>query len=114
MITHSIIIEIDEGRHNNYDSTCEITRLNELCEDTNFRPCVYLRFNPDSYKSDGKTIKGCFRYSEKTSKLSCNQKEFIPRFDHLVSRFEHYLDISNIPKKKITTIEYLFYSVNTE
>lgn len=53
MGSHVIIIEIDENQHVNYDSTCELKRMNQLTEDLGFRPIVYIRFNPDSYIKKG-------------------------------------------------------------
>jgi hypothetical protein len=56
-----IIIEVDENQHTNYDSTCEITRLNQLSHDVYFRPIVMIRFNPDCYTQDGDKIKGSWQ-----------------------------------------------------
>ena len=53
MGSHIIIIEIDENQHINYDSTCELKRINQLSEDLGFRPVIYIRFNPDSYIKKG-------------------------------------------------------------
>ena len=44
-----IMIEIDENKHENYDCTCINRRTMELSMDINHRPCVIIRFNPDSY-----------------------------------------------------------------
>ena len=104
--THTIIIEIDEGQHKNYNTTCEITRVNELFTDCADRPIVFIRFNPDKYKINKRVIKGCFSVSEKIGKLKCNEKEFEKRFNKLIERFEYH--IKTIPTDVIT-IEYLFY-----
>lgn len=45
-----VILEIDEGQHRSYDDQCEKARIGEIALALNFRPHVYLRINPDSYK----------------------------------------------------------------
>lgn len=55
-----IIVEIDENQHTNYDCSCENRRLMELSQDVNHRPIVFIRFNPDNYKKNNKTIPTCW------------------------------------------------------
>jgi len=47
-----LIIEVDERQHSDRDTTCEISRLNQLSEDLDFRPIVMIRFNPDGYLNE--------------------------------------------------------------
>ena len=49
----NIIIEVDEFKHEGYDTTCEISRLNNLYEDLGMMPLIMIRFNPDAYTSNG-------------------------------------------------------------
>jgi len=55
-----IIIEIDENQHTDYDSTCENKRIMELSQDVNHRPIVFIRFNPDDYKTVLGNITSCW------------------------------------------------------
>jgi len=53
-----VIVEIDENQHADYNSTCEIARLNNLSQDVYFRPIILIRFNPDDYINEkGEKIK---------------------------------------------------------
>ena len=58
---HNIILEVDELKHDGYDSTCELTRLNNLYEDLEYTPLIMIRFNPDGFTSDGVKYKSCFK-----------------------------------------------------
>jgi hypothetical protein len=57
---HNLIVEVDEHKHEGYDSTCELTRLNNLYEDLGLMPLIMIRFNPDGFTSDGVKYKSCF------------------------------------------------------
>jgi len=57
---HNIIVEVDEHAHEGYDSTCELTRLNNLYEDLGLMPLIMIRFNPDGFTSNGVKYKSCF------------------------------------------------------
>lgn len=61
LLTHSVIVEIDEDQHRAYDSTCELARLNELFTDLGDRPIIFLRLNPDKYYESDKFVHGCFK-----------------------------------------------------
>jgi hypothetical protein len=97
LITHTIVIECDEHSHKN--TTCETKRMCELFQDTNHRPIVFLRFNPDLYK--GNT---CFFIKEQG--LGINRKEWNNRLKALASRINYFKE--NQPNQEMT-IEYLFY-----
>jgi len=65
MGTHIIIIEVDENKHTNYDSSCENKRLMELSQDLYYRPIVFIRFNPDDFtNSDGILVKSCWKFNK--------------------------------------------------
>ena len=53
LLTHIIIIECDENQHKGYEDICENKRTMEISNDFNFRPIVFIRFNPDSYTKNG-------------------------------------------------------------
>ncbi len=105
-LTHSIIVEIDEDQHVGYDSLCNNRRNMELFTDLGNRPVVFIRLNPDSYKVNGKCIKGVFTQS-KSGELKINKKEFEKRKAALFDTVEQYL--TQCPDKAISMIE-LFYS----
>ena len=109
LFTHTIIIEIDEDNHNNYDTICENKRIMELFEDLANRPIVLIRFNPDKYTNDkGNTIKSCFKYHKISGvPIVENEAEWNNRLEKLKNTISKY--ILSIPEKEVT-IEYLFYS----
>ena len=45
-----IIVEVDEGQHKNYQEFCECVRMKNVAE-MFFLPILYVRFNPDEYKT---------------------------------------------------------------
>ncbi len=57
LFTHVIVIECDENSHSSYDQICENRRMMEISNDFGHRPCIFIRFNPDSYKG-----KKCFEF----------------------------------------------------
>ena len=57
LLTHVIIIEVDENGHLSYDQSCENKRIMGLSEDIAHRPMVLIRFNPDK-NSDGPSCWG--------------------------------------------------------
>ena len=104
-LTHSVIIEVDEGQHIGYNSICENRRTMELFTDLGNRPIVFVRINPDSYKNDHDKIKGCFSLS-KGGVLTVSKTEFNRRFIELKNTIE--IAIKTIPDKSISSFE-LFY-----
>lgn len=106
-LTHSIIIEIDEDQHVGYESHCDNRRTMELFQDLGERPIIFIRLNPDSYKVNGKTIKGCFSRS-KSGELKVIKKEFSKRFAALQESIEFAIQ-DGMPSKEINSIK-LFYS----
>ena len=107
LLTHVLIIEIDENEHKSYDNECNNKRIMELSQDVNHRPIVFIRLNPDGYTLNGKRMKGSFSVTKKTGELKMNKLEFNKRLDSLIECIEK--NINNIPIKTIN-IEYLYFS----
>jgi ferredoxin-like protein FixX len=105
-----IIIEVDENQHQDYDCTCENKRIMELSQDLGHRPIVFIRFNPDDYKKDGKNITSCWGCDKngicvvKKSK----QKEWIERLNTLEDQIKYWTASENMTDKTIEIIQ-LFY-----
>ncbi len=103
LLSHVLIIEIDEDQHLSYDQSCEYVRTIELNEDIGHRPMYIIRLNPDSYKLNGKSIRGCF-----TSKMELNKKEFTRRYSTLLSTV---LDLTATPPERLIESIELFFTI---
>ena len=107
-----IIIEIDENQHTDYDCSCQNKRIMELSQDLGHRPIVFIRFNPDDYKKDGKNITSCWGCDKngicvvKKSK----QKEWIERLNTLEAQIKYWTCPENMTDKTIETI-HLYYDI---
>ncbi len=107
-----VIIEIDENQHIDYDCSCENKRLMELSQDLEHRPIVFIRFNPDEYEKDEKTISSCWCNNNKGICVVKKSKksEWIERLDVLKHQIEYWVNPKNTTNKTIEIIE-LFYDV---
>lgn len=55
--THWVIIEVDEGQHKGYKcEKGELVRMHEIQNAAGIN-CIFLRFNPDNYRVNGKLQK---------------------------------------------------------
>ena len=54
--THYVVVEVDEDQHDRYDHECERVRMVNILEALGMR-CVFVRYNPDAFRIDGKTFK---------------------------------------------------------
>ena len=106
LLTHVIIIEIDENEHKSYDDTCNNRRTMELSQDVGHRPIVFIRLNPDGYTLDGKRMKGSFSLT-KSGELKVVKKEFNKRLNSLIESVENHM--ITIPSKMIL-VEYLYFT----
>jgi hypothetical protein len=109
LLTHVLVIEIDENEHKSYDDTCNNKRTMELSRDVNHRPIVFIRLNPDAYTFDSKRIKGTFSLTKATGELKVQKKEFDKRLNSLIESVENHMLI--VPDKTIS-VEYLYFSNN--
>ena len=59
---HVLIVEVDEYKHVLYDRESEDKRVEEISQDLNHRPAVFIRFNPDAYTDQhGKHVSFCWK-----------------------------------------------------
>jgi hypothetical protein len=103
-------IETDENKHGSYDCSCENKRMMQLSKDVGHRPIVFIRFNPDGYKKDGKKITSCWEYNKRGICVlnKSKQKEWEQRLKTLKNQIIYWSDPNNITDKVIETIQ-LFY-----
>jgi hypothetical protein len=106
----SIIIEIDENQHIDYDCSCENKRIMELSQDLGHRPIIFIRFNPDDYEKDGESITSCWGQDKKGI---CNIKrskksEWNERLNTLEEHINYWITPGNITNKTIEIIQ-LYY-----
>ena len=110
--THSIIIEIDENQHEDYDTVCENKRTMQLFQDLGHRPVVMIRFNPDDYiNNKNKKVQSCFKYHKTMSiPIVNNMDMWNLRLNLLANYIEQYL--KEIPSKEVTCINLFFDSLS--
>jgi hypothetical protein len=110
-----IIIEIDENQHKSYDCSCENKRLMTLSQDVNFRPIIFIRFNPDDYFDEkGEKINSCWNITKKTGICKIkNNKEWNIRLDCLVEQIKYWIHPDNKTDKTVEVIE-LYYNKNVK
>lgn len=105
-----LIIEIDENQHEDYDNSCENKRLMEISQDLNFRPIIFIRFNPDGYVKNKANVQSC--WSTNTKGLCVikknKQQEWNDRLNTLKIKVSYWLNSKNKSNKTIH-IEKLFY-----
>jgi len=111
LLTHSIIIEIDENQHKTYDN-CELKRINLLFEDLGDRYIVFIRFNPDDYlDKDNKKITSCWGIDRNglSSIKKSKKNEWEQRLNTLKNTVDEVLCIDNIDITNPITYINLFY-----
>ena len=111
LLTHNIIIEIDENQHKTYDN-CELKRINLLFEDLGDRHIVFIRFNPDDYlDKDNKKITSCWGIDRNglSSVKKSKKNEWEQRLDTIKHKVDEVLCIDNIDITNPITYINLFY-----
>jgi hypothetical protein len=107
-----IIIEIDENQHTDYDCSCENKRIMELSQDLGHRPIIFIRFNPDDYEKNGKTVSSCWGNDKKGLCVIKKSKkdEWNNRLKILEEQINYWTNPVNTINKTIETIQ-LFYDI---
>lgn len=107
LLSHVIIIEVDEFGHSTYDSILEKKRIIQIHNDIANRPMIVIRINTDSYVKDGKRQKSCFRLNKITGLLMVSDRnELNKRLKSLKEKIVYWL--TNVPSG--IKYEYLYYS----
>ena len=107
-----IIIEVDENQHTDYDCSCENKRIMELSQDLGHRPIVFIRFNPDDYVNNKKTITSCWASNKNGICIvkKSKQAEWRQRLEALENQINYWINPENKTNKTIEIIQ-LFYDI---
>jgi hypothetical protein len=105
LMTHVLIIEVDENQHVDYDCSCQNKRLMELSQDVAHRPIIFIRFNPDGY-TDKKRIPSCWGIDGRGMCVVKKQNDWVKRLSTLEFQVNYWM--KNQPAKTIEIVQ-LFY-----
>ena len=112
MLTCILIVEVDEDAHASYDNICENKRVCQLFSDLGDRPLIIIRFNPDSYQTEGTKMLSAFKYDKLTGVPTIRDKEeWKWRCDILLNKMREVIDKSvkeGAPDKEIDVIRLFF------
>jgi hypothetical protein len=107
---YAIVIEVDENQHGRYDTTCDNKRYCEIAMDLGdgevIKPVVFIRFNPDSFKKDGKLVRSCWKNHHTGISIS-DKPQWQTRLKELDKTIQYWID--NSPEKEFTH-EWLFFN----
>ena len=107
-----LIVEVDENQHNSYDCICDNKRLMEISKDLDYRPIVFIRFNPDEYlDSDNYKVTSCWGLNQRGLCVVKKINEWNNRLNVLKNEIEYWLDPINVTDKTIEIIQ-LFYDLD--
>jgi EsV-1-7 cysteine-rich motif len=87
--THYTIIEVDENQHSGYLESCEISRMKEITQSIGM-PTIFIRYNPDEYKSD-------------------NELNKTKREQKLIESINHCMTLEPKNSDEFLRVMYLFY-----
>ena len=100
LVTHVVIVEIDEDCHRGYDPACDQDRTQAIWECVACRPMVFIRFNPDKCKGSKPM------FTNTRSGLSKPAKGYQNRINNLVHCIKS--GINEVPDECYTVYK-LFY-----
>jgi hypothetical protein len=105
-----LIIEVDENQHEQYDCSCENKRLMELSQDVHHRPIIFIRFNPDDYKTKDAKVTSCWGINKQgiCAIKKTKQKEWNNRLEAIKTQIEYWSQECNKTDKTIEIVQ-LFY-----
>lgn len=106
--THLVFIEYvpEQISDNEYIKCWDIKEALERCKNAG-KFAVFIKFNGDSYKINGKTIKSCFKTDKETGDpiIKC-KKDWNERLATLKETISFWLD--NKPTKEVTFANLFF------
>ena len=112
LLTHNIIIEIDERQHctQNYNNIKENKRINDLFNDLNNMPLVLIRFNPDKYFDCEMNKKKSLFVKDKKTRIY--KIGFINQYNIRMNKLKEIIINNIIQKPNINFIEYKLFFDN--
>ena len=109
-----IIVEVDENQHQSYDCSCENKRLMQISLDLDFRPIIFIRFNPDGFiNKDNEKVKSCWKIGSNgcIAIQSKKQKEWDDKMDSLIESIKYW---SINQSDKMIEVVQMYYDEITE
>lgn len=106
---HFVIVEVDEDQHRSYNQICECARLTEIVSAIGERSIVFIRFNPDVIKNNGKVIDISI-LDRLNLLIDIINKELLRTFDNFEVRLlqlyynDNYEIYQNVKYEEITNI----------
>jgi hypothetical protein len=102
---HKIIIEVDENQHKNYDKLCDNVRTMEISQDVRHKPVVFIRINPDEYRSKDGYVDGAFTLTANGVVI-----KRVAEFDSRLSLLKQTVKdaMATCPDRTITVIKLFF------
>ena len=106
----TIIIEVDENAHRQYNNLCDNRRTMTLSQDVGHNPIIFIRFNPDQYvNNDGILIPSCWEFNKYGVSAIKHKKEWDKRLSLLNETISYWLDPNNKSEATIKMV-HLFFS----
>jgi hypothetical protein len=69
--THRVCLEVDEHQHQSYACECEQTRMVNIAHAEGGMPLIFIRYNPDKYKTRTKRAMDPSHHARKDELLGC-------------------------------------------
>lgn len=108
-----LIVEIDENQHKGKEYTsCDTKRNVQLLLNGGSRPIVFIRFNPDSFKKNGKVIPACFQKDTNGKLLLFHEDDWNVRLEKLRQEIENVMiqnDSKNVEDLKEMTYIHMYF-----
>ena len=108
--THILLIEIDENQHVAYDHGYDDERVNGISANTKQKPIVIIRFNPDYYRIDGKSISSCWVKNEQG--IASIKDDKVDEWNDRLNTLKHHISnwIGNdVTIRSYVDVVYLFF-----
>ena len=93
-----IVLEVDEYQHDRYECACEQTRMLQIFQDAGGVPLVFIRYNPDRFKTNNEV---------KNPSGPTRHQTLLRLLGQLRSRTEY--PPGNTDNKAAICVYYLFY-----
>lgn len=103
---HSVILEIDEFQHTNYNELCECARLNEIANALGGKSVIFIRFNPDKILHNGVPFEFDIK-SRLQTLVHVLQREIDAHYPKLTAKLIQLFFNDNLPVFEIEKSQYI-------